>query len=310
MAERYSQSFDEEDYTALLPENIEQSWINRYGQRALFYTAGFFNAFFWIVFCIPVIEMAWILSRSGTQAVGPNIAICIFVLGGAFTEWLSHFFWIGVTAASFTLSNYFNLDQWLRSDVAANLGLVGDDGIGWRDLEVNHVVTSGLIWIVDSFEWVCLGGVFTCAFVSVYRWRQDELTAFSPRWNALGLFIGLLSFIEFGAEMARFDGYKVATPIVLLYAALTRIILIPAWILSLGYQLPKATAKHFETHVAYNLEETEGLRLTEQADPLPPTFTIDDDDRSGGLAPPVATGPSSPPAEAFAANRFISSPEE
>jgi hypothetical protein len=138
----------------------------------------------------------------------------------------------------------------------------------------------------------------------VYNWRKDELTSFSPRWNALGLFIGILSFIEFAAEIIRFEGYKFATPIVLLYASLSRIILIPAWILSLGFQLPKATAKHFETHVPYDLEE---LAMLEQVEPPTPQFTIDDDDSKSGLAPP--SGPASPPAEAFAANPMISTEE-
>ena len=302
MAERHGQSFNTEEYTSLLPENIEQSWINRYDVKGIWYAAAFVNAFFWIIFCIPIIEMAWILSRSGTQSLALNVGICIFVLGGAFTEWLSHLFWIGMTASSFSLSQYFNLDQWIRSDVAANLGVPSDgDGIGWRDLELNHVLTSGLIWIVDSFEWVCLGGIFTFSFFSVYNWRKEELTTFSPRWNALGLFIGLLAFIEFAAEIVRFEGFKLATPIVLLYASLCRIILIPAWILSLGFQLPKATAQHFETFVPYDLEE---LALLEQAEPPAPQFTIDDDDVK---APP--SGPSSPPPAAFAANPMISTEE-
>jgi hypothetical protein len=308
-------SWSGDDFTQLIPASIEQSWDDLYDNKALFYASGFLNGIFWLVFCLPVIEMAWILSRSGTQAIGPSVAICVFAIGGAMTEWLSHMFWIGTTVGSFTLAFNFNLDQWLRPDVAASLGVPADDGIGWRDLEVTHIVTSGMIWIVDSFEWLCLTGIFTFTFVGVYLWRKDDQSTFGARWNALGLFIGLMSIIEFSMEIVRFDGYKFAGPIVLLYAALNRIILIPAWIISLGFQLPRAAEWHFENHVTSYLENDPDLSLMEhltKPDQHSPSFTIDDDDikNSSGLQSPSKAnppaGPTSPPAEAFAG--FASSP--
>ena len=172
---------------------------------------------------------------------------------------------------------------------------------------MNHIVTSGMIWIVDSFEWLCLAGVFSFTFFSVYLWRQTDETSFSPRWNALGLFISLLAIIEFAMEIVRFEGYEFATPIVLLYSALNRLILIPAWIISLGFQLPKASAYHFQTHVNTYLGTQPDLGLTEEQK-KEPQFTIDDDDvqNSNGLqspssAAPVPAGPASPPSEAFSA---------
>lgn len=298
-----------DDFQELIPEAIEQSWIDHYNNRAMFYTSGFLNGFFWIIFCLPVIEMAWVLSRSGTQSIGPCTAICIFALGGAMTEWLSHLFWIGTTVGTYTVAFDFNLDTWLRPDVAARLGVNGDDGIGWRALEVTHIVTSGMIWIVDSFEWLCIAGILIFTFFAVFTWRKDDQMTFGARWNALGLFIGLLAIVEFSFEIVRFEGYKFASPIVLLYAALNRIILIPAWIISLGFQMPRAAAKHFDEHVPTYLGEHPDLVLTEELIEKP-TFTIDDTDdiqnNTSGLQspsaanPPQPQGPSSPPAEAFA----------
>jgi len=321
IVKRHKDSFNRDSYTELLPDDIEQSWNTRYDEKALFYASGFLNSFFWIIFCLPVMEMAWILSRSGTQSLGLNVGICIFALGGALTEWLSHLFWIGVTVASFTLANNFNLDDWLRSDVAANLGLDSEDGIGWRELEADHIVSSGMIWIVDAFEWLCLCGIFCFAFFSVFQWRKTEQTTFGPRWNSLGLFIGLLAMVEFIAEIVRFDGFKVATPIVILYSALNRLILIPAWIISLGFQLPKAASKHFETHVGYYFDSGDDLAMSEQGaqGQSLPRFTIDDDDTDKNVqglqppavsSPPAPTGPAPPPAEAFAANAMITTPTE
>jgi hypothetical protein len=308
---RRNGTWNRDEYTLLNPENVELSWVERWDNRALFYASGFLNAFFWTIFCIPIIEMAWILSRSGTQGIGWNVAIAIFAMGGALTEWISHLFWIGATVGSFTLALDFNLDDWLRPDVASSLGVSEDDGTGWRVLETDHVVVSGMIWIVDSFEWLCLGGVFSLTFVSVYLWRNQEQTSFSPRWNALGLFIALLAIIEFALEIVRFAGYQFATPIVLLYSALNRLILIPAWIISLGFQLPKASAYHFSSHVPTYLGTPPELDLTEEDAKKEPQFTIDDDDdvqNNNGLqspsassAAPVPAGPTSPPSEAFAA---------
>jgi hypothetical protein len=316
---RKSTEVHSDAFTQLLPEVIQQSWLSRYDDRALFFASGFVNSTFWILFCIPVMELAWILSRHGTQAIGANVGICVFALGGAFTEWLSHLFWLGVTTTSFAVAQNFNLDQWLRSDLAVNLGLDGaSDGMGWRELELDHIITSGMIWIVDSFEWLCLAGIFLFSFYSVHQWRKEEPTCFSPQWNALGLFIGFLSIIEFAFEIAAFEGMKVAEPIVIIYASLNRFIFIPAWLISLGYQLPKAHAKHLEMDAAYFAGELDLMEQLTASDPK--NFTIDDDDDennnsimntddAGGLQPPSAaipSGPSSPPAEAFAANPFSS----
>jgi hypothetical protein len=307
-----SGSWGGDDFTQLIPESIQQSWDDQYDRKALFYASGFLNGIFWIIFCLPVIELAWILSRSGTQSIGSSVAVCVFAIGGAMTEWLSHLFWIGTTVGSFTLAFDFNLDQWLRPDVAANLGVPADDGIGWRDLEITHIITSGMVWIVDSFEWLCLAGIFLFTFVGVYQWRKDDQSTFGARWNALGLFIGFLAIIEFSLEIVRFEGYKFASPIVLLYAALNRMILIPAWIISLGFQLPKASARHFEDHVSTYLGNDPDLSLMEHLTKPDPTFTIDDDvaqEKSGLQVSSTAnppSGPTSPPAEAFAS--FASSP--
>ncbi|KAG7338594.1 hypothetical protein IV203_029767 [Nitzschia inconspicua] len=314
---RNNSTWSEDDFVELDPEAIQVYWYEYYDRRGLFYAAGFINGFFWIIFCLPTMEMAWILSRSGTQSIGAAVAICVFALGGAMIEWLSHLFWIGTTLGGYTLAFEFNLSTWLRPDVAASLGVNGDDNTGWRDLEVNHIVTVGMIWIVDAFEWLCIAGIFISTFFAVFNWRKDDQSTFGARWNGLGLFIGLLAILEFSFEIVRFEGYKFAGPIVMLYAALNRIILIPAWIISLGFQMPAAAARHFESHVPVYLGNDPDLSLLEEltkVDQKNPTFTIDDDDvqNTSGLQSPSAaippSGPTSPPAEAFAA--FAMSPSD
>lgn len=303
---------DRDVYLELLPEVIQQSWTERFDEKGLFYAAIYLNCAFWIIFTLPVIEMAWILSRSGTQALGWNAGIVVFALGGAWTEWFSNMFWAGMSISSLNLAENFNLDEWLRPDLAASLGVSGDDGLGWRDLELNSIVTSGMVWFVGIFEWLCLAGIFVFAFFSVLKWRTQDQSTFGARWNALGLFIGLLALVEFAVEIALFEGFTLAAPIFLLYTALIRLILIPAWIISLGYQLPRATARHFESHDEDYFVNGD-LALSEGPPNPPPTFTIDESDTYGvepkeqqqnqspAKSPPPSAfkGPSSPPAEAF-----------
>mmetsp|Transcript_16828 Transcript_16828/g.40735 ORF Transcript_16828/g.40735 Transcript_16828/m.40735 type:complete len:366 (-) Transcript_16828:1233-2330(-) len=294
--------FTREEYTSLDPSVIEARWIFREDEKTLFYASGFLNGIFWIVFCIPICEMAWILTRGGSRAVGASVGIGLFAVGGALTEWISHLFWVGTTTTSLLLSAEFNLDDWLRDDIATLLEIDGSDGLGWRTLEINHVATSGMIWIVGSFEWLALTGLFTLTFVSVYGWRKEDETSFSPRWNAMGLFIGLLCIIEFVFEILRFEGVKWTGPFIVLYAIINRIILIPAWIISLGYQLPLARRKALEGTDLANAASD--LSLTEVVPMTTPTnngnsgrqsdFSIDDDG-------PAVPARSSPPKEAFAA---------
>ncbi len=311
------QDVDRDTLLELLPEVIEQDWMSRIDQKALFYAAGYLNAAFWIIFTLPVIELAWILSRSGTQALVWNAGIVAFVLGGAWTEWFSTIFWVGMNSASYNVAMYFNLEEWLRPDIAAQFGLTDGDGLGWRDLELNYIAASGTVWFVGIFEWLCLAGIFTFSFFSVLQWRKQDQSSFGARWNGLGLFIGLLALVEFAIEIVLFEGYEVAGAILLLYMALNRLILIPAWMISLGYQLPRATQSHFDSHEDYFVNGE--LALSSEGPPPTPTFTIDDTDTydqqqpkqqqpptpPAARSPPPASfkPPTSPPAEAFAATQ-------
>lgn len=305
-------SVDKEIYTQLLPDNIIDDWINKVDGRSLEFASGFLKGSFWIIFCLPIIEMAWILSRNGTRALGWNVGIALFVLGGSWTKWFSSIFWNGMYISFIQLATVFNLDDWLRSDLLAKYNIDGEDGIGWRALEVNYIVGRGLVWIVNAVEWICLSAIFTFTFVSVVQWRKEDDTTFGARWNALGLFIGLLAVVEFASEIVGFEGYRIAWIFVILYAALNRLILIPVWIIILGFQLPNATAKHFDSFDANYLASgelvlSEDQQRQQRQERRPSTFTIDEDDDGiqGGEASAASNsvaGPPSPPAEAFTKN--------
>lgn len=294
--ERKRAHWDWETYQTLDPEYLETEWDYRLNSRGLWIASSFLNAIAWLAFAYPVLSMAWLLSKQGTQGMGYNLPIMMFAVGGALTEWLANLFWIGMTMASGKLAKEFNLDEWVRDDVSGS-----DEGLGWRSLEVNHITGSGFIWFVDAFEWLCLAGLFLFTFMSVRLWRKEDATSFGPRWNSLSLFISLICVLEFVAEVLRFEGFRSLGPIVLVYAILNRLFLIPVWLISLGFILPRAMLQ--QTYAASNpiaaelaLAEMSSAVAGDPAEPKTPTFSIDDGEPNGGDI--AAASP--PPEEAFA----------
>lgn len=292
-------SFDKTAYFKLLPDDIEYEWSRKMDVRGLDLSSTFIKAAFWIVFSFPVTEMAWVLSRNGTRSLGCNFGIMIFALAGSWSKWFTSIFWNGMYLSMVMLARRFNLDNWLDSEQARNYGVDGEDGIGWRTLEVNYIVTRGLMWVVDAAEWLCLAVIFTLTFFSVLEWRKEDQSSFGGKWNALGLFIAFVGLVEFGLVVAGAEGVGLAWLFFILYSALCRLILIPLWIIILGFQLPNAT-KQIGSFTS-ELELSEVQQLGNQSNLS--NFTIDDD---GAAGTQPFSGPSSPPAEAFAPAKSLS----
>jgi hypothetical protein len=227
--------YDYDLYKQLDPEYIEKEWKFRTDNRPFFLTAGIINAMAWFFFAFPMIQLTWILSKRGTSQLWLHVSIAIFVLGGSFTEWISRFLYIGSTMATQLLYKEFNLANWLSGS--------SGDGLGWRTLEVTHIVTSGLLWFTDAFEWLAMFFLMVGVHFSVRKWRLTDGGTFGACWNAVGLFIALLSLLDFVAEILRLDGFKTFNQIAFWYAAVNRLILLPTWLILLGLRLPYASVK-------------------------------------------------------------------
>mmetsp|Transcript_17129 Transcript_17129/g.39548 ORF Transcript_17129/g.39548 Transcript_17129/m.39548 type:complete len:338 (-) Transcript_17129:320-1333(-) len=292
---------NKETVVELIPDDIRDEWLRKLSLRGLALSSEFLEGAFWIVFCLPIIEMAWILSRNGTRSLGCNLGIMIFALAGSWSKWFSNIFWNGMYISFIQLAKNFNLVNWLESVQAANYNIDGNDGIGWRVLEVNYIVTKGMVWIVDAVEWLSLAVIFILTFFSVVEWRKEDQSTFGAKWNALGFFLGFVAALEFILVFVGIELSKTSASVWIiysLYSALCRLILIPLWIIILGFQLPKATSKQLES-----LDGGLELSVVQQQNnhSNPSNFTIDgddEDDGADGQQPVVA--PSSPPAEAFA----------
>jgi hypothetical protein len=289
--ERRRNHWDMDEYTLLSLDYLKNEWDFRLSAQGLWFASSSLNAFAWIMFAYPVVQMAWLLSNGGTKAITFNIGIVLLAFGGAFTEWMSNLFWIGMNVATKKIVEEFNLDQWVRDEMAPV-----NEGLGWKSVEINHIAGSGFIWFVDTFEWMCLAGIFVFTYLSVRIWRKDDETSFGERWNILSLVIGLLCVLEFLLEIARFEGFYSLSTSTLILSAINRLIFIPVWIISLGFMMPRAILKQAYTDTDPIAAE---LALAELSSLVPGDdggkFSIDDTDDV-----PSPPSPASPPPEAFA----------
>jgi len=227
--------FDEDLYRQLDPDYIQEEWDFRTRHSGFFLAAGLINSAAWFFFCFPLIQLSWVLSQRGSKSIGLHVGIGIFALFGAFTEFISRLMYIGSAGAAGLLTQQFNLSNWLSSG--------SNDDIGWRSLEVAHIVIHGMVTLVDAFEWLAIFIIMILVHVSVRRWRTIDAGTFGGCWNSMGLFIGLLSFLDFIAEILRLDGFRLFGPIVFAYASINRCILLPIWLIQLGFKLPYAAMK-------------------------------------------------------------------
>jgi hypothetical protein len=136
---------------------------------------------------------------------------------------------IGATSAIHWLtSGFFNLEDW----TSENSG----DLLGWRTVEVVSVVINGLSVWVDALEWLFLSAILLLVFLSVASHNQRERisSAWSIRWATLGLFIGVLSFVDLSFNVLRFRSWGTFSVLALLVTSVTRLILMPTWLVWLS----------------------------------------------------------------------------
>jgi hypothetical protein len=264
-AERHRElhgKFDWETYTQFDPDFLEENFAQRMNLEQLFMASGLLNAIGWMTLAYPIIQMSWVLSKQGTRNVALNVAISMFVIAGGLTELMTNFFWMGMNT---TFKKLVEITEWRTSWIRVDV----ENGMGWGVLEINHIIGRGFVLYTDNFEWLCLAATFIFTFVSVRGWLAEDRTSFGFRWNALGLFIGLLCILEFAAEILRFEelihgSSKTFAIISIVYAIMNRIIFIPAWIVALGFMLPRATMKAtFESKGASNRAVQSELQLAE-----------------------------------------------
>ena len=229
--------FDYQTFKQLDPEFIQVEWQFRNSYRSLELAAGLLGSLYWFFLAIPILQVAWILSNGGKERMGIHVTVALFAIGGSLSECFARLMYIGSTNTTEWLSKDFNLDNWLGTGV--------DDGIGWRTLEVAHLVVSGIILWIDAFEWFALAVICTLLVVSIRLSNRDDKvsklsTCFTTGWIRLCVVLAIFSIIDFAAEILRFQSWRVFSTVALFFSAANRLILLPSWLFLMAKQLPLA----------------------------------------------------------------------
>jgi len=231
---REQDRFEPGPWSALDPGYLADTWEHRREILPMFTIADFLAAFGWFSLCVPIIQVAWILSKGGRRRFGMHLLICAFAISGSLAELLGRLMTIGIESAADWISRYFNLDNWLDED--------SGDGLGWRVLEVANFLTTAIVIWIDAFMWFALSGILITIFFSV-RSDKEENPDFGRRWSIFGLIIGVLSLIDFFAFAFSFGEFGYTRQITMYVSLTNSVLFLPAWLIILSYQLPKASAK-------------------------------------------------------------------
>jgi len=235
--ERNKQHFDYGLFTQLNPAYIQEDWAFRREYQNMEIAAGFINAFSWLLLSIPMIQVSVILSRGGTRQLSNHMFIGVLMIAGCAMEFLARFMHLGIAQWGTWLSTEYNLENWASP--------TSQDNIGWRTLEVAHLVNYGAVIWIDSFEFLCLGLALILFYTSVNSLPPDG-PAISRTLAGFGLFIGLFSLADFVAGVLRLEDWGTFRILTMLISVINRMILLPIFLLVLGRQLPFAVSAHKE----------------------------------------------------------------
>lgn len=216
------------------PVYIEEEWKRRAEVQVVTSSALVVGAFAWFCLCVPILNVAWILSAGGKRRIGLHVAIAALAIGGSISELLVRLMMLGMENIGLWFAKDWNLDNWGNSDASS-------DGMGWRVLEVAYMFSNGIILWVDAFEWLALFGIFALIYTSliVDGYANSSEMTFSIRWAKLGLVIGALSLIAFVADVLRFLSWRTFSVVRIFVTVVNTLILFPLWLIYLGRQLPK-----------------------------------------------------------------------
>lgn len=231
------------DYTSLDPEAIQKEWQFKIDNRSHLVATSVLSMLAWFLLSIPLLQLAYALNKQKGPGVSKSVwlhtGIVVMALGGALTEWIGNFLYLGTTLAMETMVRGFNLDTWIH-------GQEVNDELGWRSLELTAFALRGMVVWIDAFEWISLFFLMIFIFVAVERYRRIDPTIFGAGWNGVGLFLGLLCLLEFITELLRLFSWRVFSRMALVYGSLNRLILLPFWLIVLGLRLPHALRKYEE----------------------------------------------------------------
>lgn len=217
------------------PSDIEGMFAKRSSIQGLEDVASMCRAIALFSLFVPIFQVCWILSRGGKCRIINHITIVVLALAGGLCELLSSLMMTGTRSMASFLSRRFELNDW---EVC---GDNGDDGIGWRVLEMSYMMNVGLTVWVNAFEWICLTGIFTLLLIDVlaeHRVLKEDANSFTKNWAILGFIIGIFGLYEFVSDIMRAFNWRFFSSVSHTITIINLWVLIPIWLTMLGMKLP------------------------------------------------------------------------
>jgi len=277
--EKSRPTFDWDSYKTLDPTFLEEHWHDRNDLNGLHLAGSFIIALSWILMVVPILQVAYILSNGGRRALWLHSMMAVLAISAGVTEFVARLMRVGGFNTSNWIQKDFYLDNWAGSESDPN-------GVGWKSLEVTYQLQSGMILWVDGWEYFALFGILTLNLISVRGSRVGPLGE-EMCWAGMGFFIGCLSLVDFIFLFLRFVNWDTYNLVSIIFTIMIRLILLPVWLLLLGFKLPVAAAEYAERRAMVPSTHGNGNGSVptspKAADPLSPTspspgdFTIGED---------------------------------
>jgi len=211
--------------TSLDSDQIQRRWMHRRNIAPLDQTSHIFNAFAWLFFLTPILQLAWALSRGGKRRVGIHTAIAGFAILGCMTEILSRLLLFGGWGSANWIADSFVLTGWSGGD--------DDDTIGWKTLEITYTIMHGMLRWVDAFEWICLFVIMILLYFSIATQVMPS-SGLSLNFARLGLCIAFFCVLDFATDLLELEDWRTFHKIAVYYTILNTCILLPFWLLWLS----------------------------------------------------------------------------
>ena len=258
-------------YKTLDPSFLQEHWVDRRDLSALHMAGSFIVAISWVTLTIPIVQAAFILSHGGKRKLWMHTMMVTLAVSAATTEFVSRLMHVGSWNTGNWVSLDFYLDEWAGNPQSPN-------GIGWKSLEITYQLAQGSVLWIDSWEYFAVFGIMLCIFISV-RTAQSGYLGDSMGWAGMGLFIGLLSLADFIFTFVRFKNWDTYNIIVIIFSIMIRLILLPAWLIILAFNLPPAVQEFNEIRAANPLNQPLSPKNSAGSptpSPRPSDFTIED----------------------------------
>lgn len=226
-------------WTELDPNFLRTTFAHRSkyaGRESFSLILGALSTF---VLIIPIAQVSWILSHGGRRSIGLHSAVITVAMVMGLCELIVALMTVGARQSFEFITDTFELMDW--NLLSATDDESGNDGVGYKVLELIDFTLNGITTWMNAFEGICICIIMTLLFLSV---RGENLSngprkaTFGRKWSYLGLLIGYLCLFEFLSDVIDLQSTYFYGMVSFAFVVLNSLVLVPAWLFVLGRQLP------------------------------------------------------------------------